>query len=80
MLKIKPNAMVKEVIEKVKVRNTSYTIKAMNQVCVNRRCVIATITGECQNLHCQFRHDLATPNSNANKVAQIIDEGAAALK
>ena len=55
------------------------TMKSLNSILQNDRCAIGTITGQCANPRCRFKHTLVTPTTTAAKLVDMLKQGTTAM-
>ena len=55
------------------------TMKSFNETLQNDRYVIGTITGQCANSKCRYKHTLLTPNITATKLVNMLKQGTTVL-
>ena len=56
------------------------TMRTLNLLVKDRRCLIGIVTGVCRKQGCDFNHKLPTASEAITTLCQIIDDGAKELK
>ena len=55
------------------------TMKSLNETLQNDRCAISTITGQCANPKCRYKHTLVTPTRTAKTLVDMLKQGTTTL-
>ena len=79
--KLGPDAVIRDMLKAIKQPGgkDNWSLKSLNFMIKDNRCMVGTITGTCTNPKCVYAHGISSNDGDAQKIATVIDEATRAV-